>query len=96
MLSDLIDLLREKGVLSLKWGDVELTLGPKPAATQKSDPAPANEQKHDKNVADDVDIPPKPRKIVKPGVLGKDGLTAEQQDEIYLQVIDAIPPEYEE
>lgn len=92
MLSDLIDLLREKGVSSLKWGDVELTLGPKPAATQKSEPAPTR----DTNVADDVDIPPKPRKIVKPGVKGKDGLTAEEQEEIYGQVLDALPPQYEE
>lgn len=38
----------------------------------------------------------KPRKIVKVGVKGKDGLTAEEQEEIYGQVLDAVPPEYEE
>lgn len=91
MLSDLIDLLREKGVLSLKWGDVELTLGPKPA-TPVSEP----EEKRDTNVASDVDMSAKPRKIVKVGVKGKDGLTAEEQEEIYGQVLDAVPPEYEE
>ena len=91
MLSDLIDLLREKGVSSLKWGDVEVTLGPKPA-TPVSQPAPV----HDTNVASDVDIPPKPRKIVKEGVRGKDGMTAEEQEELYGQVLDATPPEYEE
>lgn len=91
MLGDLIDLLREKGVLSLKWGDVEVTLGPKPATS-----APVQEVKRDTNVASDVDIPPKPRKIVKEGVRGKDGMTAEEQEELYGQVLDATPPEYEE
>lgn len=91
MLSDLIDLLREKGVSSLKWGDVEVTLGYQPA-TSVSQPAPV----HDTNVASDVDIPPKPRKIVKEGVKGKDGLHAEQQEELYGEVIDAVPPEYED
>lgn len=91
MLADLIDLLREKSVSSLKWGDVEITLGP-PTATPVSQTAPV----HDTNVASDVDIHPKPRKIVKEGVRGKDGMTAEEQEETYFQVIDAIPPEYEE
>ena len=91
MLADLIDLLREKGVSSLKWGDVEVTLGPKPTT-----PVSELEEKRDTNVASDVDMPAKPRKIVKVGVKGKDGLTAEEQEEIYGQVLDAVPPEYEE
>lgn len=82
MLSDLIDLLREKGVQSIKWGDIELTLGPAPATSAESTQA--------------IDNAPKERKLVKPGVLGKDGLTAEEQLELYNEVRDAIPPTYED
>lgn len=84
-MTDLISVMREFGVASLKWGDVEIHLGATPAPRVR-----------DTDVAVDVDNAPKPRKIVKPGVRGKDGLTAEEQEELYLQVLDAKPPEYEE
>ena len=79
MLSDLIDLLREKGVKSLTWGDVSLELAEEPAKSVSS-----------------VDNKPESRKLIKEGVLGKDGFTAAEQLEVYGEVMDAVPPVYEE
>lgn len=84
-LSDLIKMMRDLGVASLKWGDVEIHLGATPAPRVR-----------DTDVAAAVDNAPKPRKIVRPGVRGKDGCTAEEQEELYGTVRDAIPPEYED
>ena len=60
--------------------EVEIDIGPEPVK-------PVTE----------IDIPREVKKVlVKPGVLGADGLTAEQQFDFYGAVRDAIPPEYEE
>ena len=66
-LKDLIDLMREKGVLEMDLQYVRLKLGAPPA-----EPLPESE----------------PRVAVK-GKVGKDGLTAEQQEALYMRVIDA-------
>lgn len=79
-LTDLVGIMREQGISSLKWGEVEIVLAPKRLAIPD----------------EPVDNDAKPRKIVKMGVRGKDGLTAEQQEEWYGTIRDATPPEYED
>ena len=48
------------------------------------------------SAAPPIDKPVKSKRLVKPGVLGKDGCTAEEQEALYGEVRDAIPPVYEE
>ena len=65
---------------TLDHGPVDITLGPVPQEAQPQ-----------------VDNRAEVKKVlVKEGVRGRDGLTAEEQLEMYGVVHDAIPPEYEE
>lgn len=69
-LKNLIDFLRENGVVHFKQGDLELVLIDKPVA-------PPPEEK------------PATNPLATPPKRGADGLTAEQQEELYGSPIDA-------
>ncbi len=85
-LSDLIDLLNDKGVKVYEEPDLKLVLGGEPPALLLS-----------KEVVDEpLQVVDKPRKLVKKGKLGRDGYTYDQQVETYGAAMDAEPDVYEE
>ncbi len=74
-LDELIDHLRSKGVLSYKAEGVELVLLP------NEPPKPEKEKKHRKSLDEALDGEGKKK--------GADGLTAEQQEDLYGVTLDA-------
>jgi hypothetical protein len=75
VLTELTEWMRERGVLHLKHGPIEITLGPEPVRASEGAGASIDS---DAKVAEPVKKKP-----------GKDGLYADEQRDAYGRVIDA-------
>lgn len=80
-LVETVTILRRLGIVRLRTGEFEVELGTAPG--QEPEPQVDNRAEVKKV-------------LVKEGSRGHDGLTADEQIDLYGVVLDATPPEYEE